>query len=101
MQDLALLEPFGQSNPAPVFSICGLRLAEQPRVVGNGHLRLQLGAGKGCSFGAIGFNLGDFAADLSRSPKATIDVAFVPTINTFYEPKVEMELKDLRIHSEE
>ena len=55
---LGYLGPFGMGNPRPVFWARGLRLEGRPRVVGRGHLKLELREGRG-RLGAIGFGLAD------------------------------------------
>lgn len=98
IDDLAILEPFGASNPSPIFSLTGLKLAEAPRVVGTNHLKLQL-CHAGRNLSAIGFNLGGFAEQLSANRDALIDVAFLPTVNTYLShTRIELELRDLKIN---
>ncbi|HET7565134.1 MAG TPA: single-stranded-DNA-specific exonuclease RecJ [Gemmatimonadaceae bacterium] len=66
-------EPFGIGNPSPMLVARGVRLAAQPRSVGNGHLKLRL-AGDGTELDAIGWGMGALAAELDAS--APLDVAF-------------------------
>ena len=100
-QDAFALEPFGQANPAPVFAAENLSMTEQPRVVGTNHLKLALAAPNGRRFAAIGFGLGELAAELSRCGRARIDVAFEPTINDYFggSERLEMRLRDLKIRN--
>jgi single-stranded-DNA-specific exonuclease len=100
-QDAFALEPFGQSNPAPVFAAENFSMTEQPRVVGTNHLKLALAAPNGRRFSAIGFGLGELAAELSRCARARIDVAFEPTINDYFggSERLEMRLRDLKIRN--
>ena len=94
-----VLEPFGQANPAPVFAMRGMTLAEQPRVVGNNHLKLTLSAPNAPRIAAIGFGMGGHAAELSRTARPSIDVAFEPAINDYFAgtERLEMRLRDLKI----
>ncbi|MGI8907291.1 MAG: single-stranded-DNA-specific exonuclease RecJ [Candidatus Sumerlaeaceae bacterium] len=97
IRDLGLLEPHGHSNPAPVLSTCGLRMSQTPKLVGNNHLKLQFRQGERL-VSAIGFNMGSRMSELQANRNATFDAAFVPTLNTYYaQPRIEMELKDLRL----
>lgn len=48
--------PFGIGNPRPVFMSSGLRIVGEPRIVGEGHLKLRL-AGESSDVDAIGFGL--------------------------------------------
>ena len=78
----------------------GLKVGQNPRIVGTNHLKLHLGQnGKG--FSAIGFNMGDFARDFHDAHGALVDIAFVPTLNSggFMGARVELELKDVRIQA--
>lgn len=98
MEHLRYLEPFGHSNPHPILATRGVRLHAQPRIVGEKHLKLQL-AREGVVIGAIGFNMGPLAGELTAAGRsAELEVAFSPTLNTWQnETRVEMELKDLRL----
>lgn len=99
MRDLAMLEPYGQSNPPPMLAVRNLRLADNPRVVGTNHLKLQFKYADGRPLSGIAFNMGALKSELSNSRGAYLDVAFVPTVNTYWaQPRVELEVKDLRIH---
>jgi single-stranded-DNA-specific exonuclease len=43
-QALEKLEPFGQGNPEPVFSACGVRMIAPPKVLKDKHVKLKLAA---------------------------------------------------------
>ena len=62
LKELRLLMPFGNTTPPPTFITEGVLLGKSPRVVGRNHLRLTL-AQKPFVKQAIGFNMGDMAAD--------------------------------------
>ncbi|HEU4584633.1 MAG TPA: single-stranded-DNA-specific exonuclease RecJ [Gemmatimonadaceae bacterium] len=66
-------EPFGAGNATPVLAASGVRIAEPPRVLRNGHLKLRL-AGDGTQLDAIGWGMGAIAPRLSTS--TPVDVAF-------------------------
>ena len=66
---LAVLRPFGEGNPEPVFLARGVRLRGAARVVGGAHLRLEL---EGAESGAIGFRM----ADAMPSPNSLLDLCF-------------------------
>lgn len=67
------LEPFGPGNPEPLFLLRGLRVGDQTKIVGKGHLRLTVEDPSGGWRDLIGFSLGKTwnPADLSG---ATVDV---------------------------
>jgi single-stranded-DNA-specific exonuclease len=95
IEALHALEPFGQENPEPVLALCGARLAGSPRIVGTGHLRLDLRAGDRM-FRAIGFNLASLAPTCEAANE-NLDVAFVPRLNEWRgERSVELQMRDLR-----
>ena len=66
-------EPFGVGNATPVLAASGIRIAGQPRVLRNGHLKVRL-AGDGVELDAIGWRMGAMAERLSTS--SPVDVAF-------------------------
>ncbi|HEU6453174.1 MAG TPA: single-stranded-DNA-specific exonuclease RecJ [Gemmatimonadaceae bacterium] len=66
-------EPFGAGNATPVLAASGVRIAEPPRVLRNGHLKLRLAA-DGTQLDAIGWGMADIAPRLSTS--TPLDVAF-------------------------
>jgi single-stranded-DNA-specific exonuclease len=65
LKELRRLMPFGNTNPSPVFITERVYLGKSPRVVGNNHLRLSISQ-KPFVLPAIGFNLGDLAANFCR-----------------------------------
>jgi single-stranded-DNA-specific exonuclease len=67
------LGPFGMGNPSPVFVTRGVRLAREPRIVGDGHAKLLLGDDSG-RIDAIGFGMGDRIRDARAQDR--FDVAF-------------------------
>ncbi len=73
LREIALLMPFGYTNPSPTFVTEGVYPSGQIRVVGGKHLRLKL-SHKRFVNSAIGFNMGDLAASLS--PSMPINIAY-------------------------
>jgi single-stranded-DNA-specific exonuclease len=65
--------PFGAGNATPVFAARGVAIA-QHRIVGQGHLRMTLGA-TGATLEAIGFGMGDRAQEPGFG-SGPMDVAF-------------------------
>ncbi|HEX7120018.1 MAG TPA: single-stranded-DNA-specific exonuclease RecJ [Longimicrobiales bacterium] len=87
--------PFGIGNPTPVFVARGVGVAGYPRVVGDGHLKLEL-AQDGARLGAIGFRMADRMSelDLARQP---LDVAFQLQENRWNgRTELQAKLVDLR-----
>lgn len=88
--------PFGIRNPAPVFAARGVRVAGTPRVVGDGHLKLELSQG-GARLGAIGFRMADRIPALDL-PHSALDVAFQLQENTWNgRTELQAKLVDLRV----
>jgi single-stranded-DNA-specific exonuclease len=77
--DLGLLEllrhfgPFGIGNAAPVFACRGAMVAQPPRTVGEGHLKLIVDDGT-ARVDAIGFGMADRVPGLAEGSR--VDVAF-------------------------
>jgi single-stranded-DNA-specific exonuclease len=62
---VSAMQPFGHSNPEPLFLTTGLKVAEVRRVGDGSHLKLQV-CGRGSSvLSCIGFGFGDTAAQLT------------------------------------
>ena len=85
------MRPFGFGNPTPVFAARGLRVVGQPRIVGNGHLKMTLADG-GVQRETIGFNLGERGV-----PEGLIDAAFQLQKNTYMgRETIQLNLQDFR-----
>ncbi len=97
LEQIAVLEPFGQSNPQPVL------LSRRVRVIGSRatgaegqHLKLRLddGAG-GPSYDAIAFRLGQLAPHFAK-PRV-IDIAYTLEANEWNGSRnLQLNIKDLR-----
>ncbi|HEX6938006.1 MAG TPA: single-stranded-DNA-specific exonuclease RecJ [Longimicrobiales bacterium] len=66
--------PFGVGNPTPVFMARGVGVGAPARVVGDGHLKLEL-VQDGTRLAAIGFRMADRLAELDAG-RRPLDVAF-------------------------
>ncbi len=95
VEEISQLEPFGASNPSPVFAIKNLKIKEK-RLMGESknHLRLICTAGTS-EFTCIRWKDGD----ISLVQGDTLDIAFHPQINEFNgNTSVQLIIDD--IHSE-
>ncbi len=91
VEQIAACQPFGAGNPEPLLAAHDLDVLDR-RIVGNGHLRLTLGAG-GARLNAIGFNLGDRLAEA----EGRLSAAFLPEFNTWNGViSIQLKIKDLR-----
>jgi single-stranded-DNA-specific exonuclease len=89
------LGPHGMGNPKPVFVGRGLALAEPPRVVGNGHVRLRFKQ-DGHVLEGIGFRMAERVASLSLG-RGPIDAVFQLQENAYRgEVRVQARLMDVR-----
>jgi single-stranded-DNA-specific exonuclease len=96
MRQIDKLRPFGEQNERPVFLSQGLRLAEEPRILGGDktHLQVQLRSGaqvlKGMAFG-----MAARAGELCMGED--VHAVYSPKWNTFRgQTKLEIELLDFR-----
>ncbi|HMF92509.1 MAG TPA: single-stranded-DNA-specific exonuclease RecJ, partial [Candidatus Angelobacter sp.] len=86
LEEIARLEPFGQSNPEPVFASRGVNLLMPPKVLKEKHLKLlvkQRTAGDRASFNyeAIGWRMAERLQQETYQPGELIDLAFTVGLN--------------------
>jgi len=96
MRQIDKLRPFGEQNDRPLFLSCGLRLAEEPRIVGadKTHMQVQLRCGAQVMRG-MAFGMAARAGELGKGED--IHAVYSPKWNTFRgETKLEIELVDFR-----
>jgi len=96
MRQIDRLRPFGEQNDRPLFLSCGLRLAEDARLVGadKTHLSVQLRSGSQVLKG-MAFGMGARVGELKKGED--IHAVYSPKWNTFRgETKLEIELVDFR-----
>jgi len=92
---LERLQPFGNTNPAPLFCSFGAEpLPRSWRELRGGHMKVALRNGNSV-MDAIGFRMAERLPDLSVAH--AVDVAFSPQFNTWRgETTVQLVLKDIR-----
>ncbi|MGE0823588.1 MAG: single-stranded-DNA-specific exonuclease RecJ [Candidatus Binatia bacterium] len=100
MDDVQLLEPYGQGNPEPIFLARGAHVIAS-RVVGSnsvlgrpGHLKLVVRSSQGGRpIDAIGFGMGHWPA----KPGVRIDMLYTPELNTWNGyTGLQLRLRDLK-----
>lgn len=99
LQQLEQLSPFGAGNPRPLLCATGVRLCEEPRLMGKGDRHLAARVEQhGASLRAIAFGGGDwYEALCGEAGSGSLDLAFRPVINEFRGRRtVEMHLVDWR-----
>lgn len=85
------MRPFGVGNPTPVWAAREVRLAESPRVVGKGHLKMLIASG-GRQYEAMGWGMGDRAI-----PDGPLDIAFQPKRDRFLGvDRIVLHIQDFR-----
>lgn len=89
------LEPFGEGNEKPVFSLCGMNVLMIGRMGAEGkHLRIRI-VSNGKYINCVGFGMGDYADEIKEGD--FVDIAFVMDINEFKGTKsVQLMLKDIK-----
>ena len=92
------LEPCGMGNPSPMLVTRGVRLAEKPRIVGKGGLKLRLDNGSDTPLEALGWTMGHRIAELDIS--RPIDIAYRLERDEYQgKSRLQLRLADFR-HSE-
>ncbi|HEY2003945.1 MAG TPA: single-stranded-DNA-specific exonuclease RecJ [Candidatus Saccharimonadia bacterium] len=73
LEELDLLEPFGNSNPRPILELGGLSVSECSRIGVDGkHLRIKFSDNKGGHLAGIGFGLSEQFLDLRAGQLLTV-----------------------------
>lgn len=92
--DILKIEPFGNGNPSPVFSVTGGILTNIALMSNGKHLRLRI-TKDGLSLNAVGFGMGEYYNYLNIGD--AIDICGSLGINEYNNTKtVQMILKDIR-----
>lgn len=95
VEELSGLEPFGASNPSPIFQMNDL-IIKQKRLMGNDNSHLKLTLEKdGKEFSAIRWSQGDVSLNINDK----LDLAFHPQINE-YNGNIAVQLIIDDIHSD-
>ena len=94
VENLSLLEPYGEANEMPIFAFKGLKIDSIRSLSEGKHLKLTLKSSKNTYINAIGFNLGNFVNEYKIGDK--IDIAGNLEINSFNGiESIQINLKDL------
>ena len=98
LKEMALLPPYGVSNPEPVIVSRGLRISD-PRLVGKDHLKVKIKSGTAL-FDGIGFSMASAYNNIVKTERE-IDVAYTPEIN-FWKGTygIQLKLKDMRVSNQ-
>ena len=100
IEDLQLLEPFGEENSPPHLALRNLRLQKPPTVMGKekNHLKLFVTAGEQ-TLEAVGWGMADYFIALTNK-NIRLDLAVEPEINEWNNRRnVQLKIADLHIHT--
>ncbi len=90
------LFPYGMGNPKPTFCSSGIMLADEPRVLKEKHLKLNLKDNTVNNMGVIGFGMGALSRDVVIN-NGSINVAYFPEINEWNgNVNIQLGLKDMK-----
>ena len=93
VQELSLLEPFGDSNREPVFGSKNVEIVNH-KIVGSRHLKMFLKQNK-INLDTIGFGMADKLGKVGNA--SSLDIAFIPSINEWNGSKnLQLTLKAIR-----
>jgi len=93
--ELEALEPFGASNPEPMFFTRSLRLKGEPQVLGRNTLKFWVTDGE-VTHQAIGFGMGGLKDSISVSKE--FDMVYTPRIDSWRgDDSIILEAKDLYV----
>jgi single-stranded-DNA-specific exonuclease len=99
IDDIDLLEPYGEGNRSPIFCSHGLMVKSRPVVLAKETLKFWVSDGN-VTLSVVGFGMGKYAEYLAMGQK--IDLAYELTIDDWNKaPTVQLKLKDLRIREGE
>ncbi len=99
LSEIDMLNPFGESNPVPVFVSHGLETASQPQLVGRDKNHLTFHVRQGNSrFKVIVFGGSSYFEKVVTADNLTL--AFTPKLNTFNgRTAIELDVKDIKVES--
>lgn len=98
IKEVGRLEPFGEFNPNPVFSMTNLTLI-QKKIMGakKNHLKLFLADDNGVIFEAVWWK----KESIHIEEQEKVNIAFTPSINTFMDKTtIQLIIKDLKLASD-
>lgn len=72
VEELKLLEPFGEANETPIFAFKDLKIDSIRGLSDGKHLKLSLKSNKNTFINAIGFNLGEYLNEFKIGDKVNI-----------------------------
>lgn len=96
VEELKLLEPYGAGNPKPIFLTKDLFLTQEPFVMKEKHLKLNLADQNGKRFEAVWWD-GVEKSKETLKPKTRIELAYTPEANTWQgNTRLQLVVEDLK-----
>jgi single-stranded-DNA-specific exonuclease len=100
VEELSLLEPFGAGNPKPVFVTKDLAIRDEPFVMKEKHLKLQLVNPAGRRFEAVWWDGVDRSKGRTLKPGSRIELAYTAEANLWQgNTRLQLVVEDLREHN--
>jgi single-stranded-DNA-specific exonuclease len=97
VEELKILEPFGQGNPKPVFATGDLKLLAEPWIMKEKHLKLQLGSSDGKRFEAVWWDGVERSVDVELTEGSVFELAHTLESNTWQgNTRLQLVVKDIR-----
>jgi single-stranded-DNA-specific exonuclease len=97
LEDIKKLEPFGAGNPKPIFVTRELFLRNEPYVMKEKHLKLQLADKTGKRFEAVWWDGVEKSKKQTLMPDTRIEVAYTAEANTWQgNTRLQLVVEDLR-----
>lgn len=98
IKEVGTLEPFGEANPTPVFSMSNLTLIEIKKMgAKKNHLKLFLEDENGLTFEAVWWN----KEHLHVEEHEKLNIAFTPSINNYMDKStIQLIIKDVKLSSD-
>jgi single-stranded-DNA-specific exonuclease len=101
IEELKMLEPFGAGNPKPVFLTKDLFLTQEPFVMKEKHLKLNLADKNGKRFEAVWWDGVEKLKEQTLKPKTRIELAYTPEANTWQgNRRLQLVIEDLKLVSD-
>jgi single-stranded-DNA-specific exonuclease len=97
LEDIKKLEPFGAGNPKPIFVTRELFLRNEPYVMKEKHLKLQLADKTGKKFEAVWWDGVEKSKKQTLMPDTRIEVAYTAEANTWQgNTRLQLVVEDMR-----
>lgn len=97
VEDLKSMEPFGMGNPKPVFVTENLVLIDEPWIMKEKHLKLQIEDANGKKFEAVWWDGVEKSNGQTLAPQTSIELAYTAEANTWQgNTRLQLVVRDLR-----